>query len=111
MKYLYTNRQHWHPLLIALTADVEYTFTEVSGKEPIMSSDYRPDDPGTHGTIPLRSIDLVGCSDAEMIKIATIINSRWHYDENRRQKVCVIPHDAGDGMHLHLQVHPNTVKR
>ncbi len=74
-----------------------------------VTSLYRIDDNGVHGTLPCRGLDL-GCKD-EVIgnRVADYINSRWVYDPERPDMVCCIYHKvAGGQSHLHLQSHPNT---
>lgn len=77
----------------------------------VITSAYRPGDPRCHGTLPLRALDF-RCRVAfigEMV--AAYINERWLYDPNRpHMKVCMF-HDTGKGYHLHIQVHPNTIRR
>ena len=80
----------------------------IYGVEFTITSLYRIDDPGVHGQLPLRGIDL-GCRDDNLGElIEADLNSVYEYDPNRpRKKVCMY-HDSGGGKHLHLQVHPNT---
>lgn len=77
----------------------------------IITSAHRPDDPGVHGTIPVRGIDLRIFNVGIAQLIANAINRRWIYDSERPGKKVAIVHDVGSGWHLHLQVHPNTAKR
>lgn len=41
--------------------------------------------------------------------LKNIVNKDWVYDFNKPDKDCLIIHDVGHGMHIHLQVHPNTL--
>ena len=78
----------------------------------VVTSGYRPSDKGTHGTTPLRAIDL-RCRDSVIGNhIAKWVNKRWQYDPDRPKMNCAICHDSGSGkgLHLHLQVHPNTIR-
>lgn len=78
--------------------------------EQVITSLYRINDNGVHGTLPLRGMD-VRCRDADKgADLEEYLNSRWQYDTQRPDKVVCIFHDVGMGAHLHLQVHPNTEK-
>lgn len=79
--------------------------------EFIVTSLYRIDDNGVHGSLPLRGLDF-GCG-SKLIgdTVVEYINSKWSYDKLRPEKVCCMCHDVGQGLHLHLQVHPNTERR
>jgi hypothetical protein len=81
--------------------EVEFTITSL----------YRIDDDGVHGTLPLRGIDLRCRDQAFGDMIARYINSRWVYDPNRPGKNCAWCHDTGRGLHLHFQSHPKTKRR
>jgi len=93
-------------ILRLIVADVRAEF----GMQ-IITSLYRMDDDGVHGTLPLRGIDL-RCKNHDMGKIIEKwTNERWEYDPTRpKMKVCLF-HDVGRGLHLHFQSHPNTGKR
>jgi len=78
------------------------------GVEFTVTSLFRIDDKGVHGTLPLRAIDL-RCRDSKMgLLIVQYVNSHWIYDSKRPRKVCCVFHNAGSGFHLHLQTHPKT---
>lgn len=80
-----------------------------TGLEFTVTSLYRMDDPGVHGVLPLRGTDLrMRCEDLGH-KIVTLINQKWTYDPNRPTFCCAILHGEGANMHIHLQVHPNTI--
>lgn len=69
---------------------------------------YRIGDGGVHGVLPLRGLDL-GCKDQKFgDMVAEYINSKWEYDHKRPTKKCCTCHNIGKGLHLHIQVHPNT---
>lgn len=80
------------------------------GKEGVITSLYRINDKGVHGTLPLRGLDLRCHDDKIGPDVAKRINQAWKYDPNRPDKVCCMYHDIGQGAHIHLQVHPNTVR-
>jgi hypothetical protein len=42
-------------------------------------------------------------------KIVEDINNYWEYDPARPTKHCALLHDAGSGVHIHLQVSDRTV--
>ena len=79
--------------------------------EQTVTSLYRIDDNGVHGTLPLRGMDL-RCHDTTTGSvIESFVNGNWEYDPSRPEKHCCMFHSVGQGWHLHLQVHPKTVKR
>jgi len=97
----------FHPNLQALVQDLE----EALGFEFTATSLHRRDDPGIHGSLPLRATD-VRCRVAGVgVAIERFINSRWVYDPQRPNKIVALYHDIGQGAHLHLQVHPNTTRK
>jgi len=83
---------------------------ERTGFEFTMTSTFRIDDKGVHGTLPLRGIDL-RCREASLGKnIEALINGEWEYDPRRPGLKCAFLHGEGANLHLHIQVHPNTIK-
>ena len=88
-------------LLVWLEEATGLTFTE--------TSIYRENDPGVHGTMPVRGTDL-RCRDFNIGKaIEKFINTHWQYNPKRLNKRCAKLHDEGPNMHLHIQVHPDTI--
>lgn len=94
-----------HPILKNLVIWFEQTFGE-----PYITSSYRENSAGVHSTIPLRGLDIRSYIYNDPIKIVETINKVWMYDYNRPHLKCAIYHDVGQGVHIHLQVHPNTRK-
>lgn len=87
------------------------TDLELHFGEQVITSLYRINDNGVHGTLPLRAID-VRCRYWKLgVLIEECINERWIYDTERpNKKVCKF-HNVGNlGWHLHIQVHANTKK-
>ena len=82
----------------------------VSVMEPTITSLYRIGDSGVHGTLPLRGIDLRVRVHAEGEHIEKLVNQNFKYDPKRPGKNCAKLHGEGFNLHLHLQVHPNTVE-
>lgn len=82
-----------------------------TGLQFTITSLYRLDDNGVHGALPLRGVDLrmrnIGIGDA----IVKEINDNWQYDSKRESFKCAILHGKGSNLHIHLQVHTNTVKK
>jgi len=76
-----------------------------------ITSLYRIGDNGVHGQLPLRGLDF-GCRHEAIGKaVEGYVNSYWQYDPSRPEKVCCMYHKTKTGQyHLHLQVHPNTVR-
>lgn len=96
---------HWKLLLIAnfLIGKIAYY-----GAIPTITSAFRHGDKGVHGVgrgLDFRSREM---TEDQINQICFDINSRWQYDPDRPEKVCLLFHDTGKGPHLHLQVHPNT---
>lgn len=85
---------------------------EAFGCEFTVTSLYRIGDAGVHGQLPLRGLDW-RCRLQEFGDlVAKHINQRWIYDPYRLTKVCGRCHATKGGkLHLHLQVHPNTIRR
>ena len=90
-------------LLVWLEADTGLEFT--------ITSQYRMDDDGVHGALPLRGTDLRMRSLEHGESIVRLINSKWIYDPKRLAFRCAILHGKGSNLHIHLQTHPNTIKR
>jgi len=104
MKINYKQLEYLHPLLRAVLSDLE----EWLWFEPTITSQYRMNTAGVHGTLPLRATDI-RCKDASVGRVVEeYLNKRWKYDPERPEKEICIFHDAGTGWHLHVQVHPNT---
>lgn len=95
--------KEYHPLLIELLLDVPYDFTITEGWR---------EGSGVHSAEPCRGIDLRSWeyTSHELKKIESYINSDWVYDPERPEMKCCIIHDVGKGDHIHLQVHPNTIR-
>ena len=83
---------------------------EETGFEFIITSLYRIDDKGVHGTLPLRGADLRIRNEQVGLYIEKLINSEWQYDHKRPDKKCALLHGKCFNLHLHLQTHPNTIK-
>jgi hypothetical protein len=77
----------------------------------LATSLYRIDDPGVHGTLPLRGVDLREKNYAVGRIKEAWVNNLWQYDYERPEKKVAIYHNTGSGYHLHLQVHKNTRKK
>jgi hypothetical protein len=75
-----------------------------------ITSLFRTGDLGVHGTLPLRGIDE-RCKSIYLgnLKVA-FVNSLWIYDPQQPDLRCALCHDVGQGLHMHYQVHPNTVR-
>lgn len=73
-----------------------------------ITSAFRDGDPGVHGTVPCRGMDVRSRNFENPQAVVDDINSHWVYDPGRPEKMCAIYHDVGLGPHIHLQVHNNT---
>jgi len=82
-------------------------------EERTVTSLFRMVDPGVHGQLPLRGIDLRQRKHDEGLgtKILASVNEKWQYDPKRPEIMCAKIHGVGLHRHIHLQTHPNTVLR
>jgi hypothetical protein len=64
---------------------------------------------------PWRAIDIsirtLTGGQAEAERLAGLINSLWQYDPRRAKKPVCYAKPHGTGPHIHLQVHPRTVRK
>jgi hypothetical protein len=80
----------------------------------VITESYRPRKHSNdlHGTIPVRALDNRSwCYPGDMVyRVAKSVNERWQYDHNRPKMKVAFVHSnrKGKGVHIHLQVHPNT---
>ena len=81
------------------------------GVEFIITSLYRVNDFGVHGTLPLRGTDLRMRNSKIGLVVKDLINTHWLYDPERPKKKCAILHGVDSNLHLHIQVHRNTKKQ
>lgn len=95
---------YYHPILRKLLLWLE----KATGLKFTITSQYRIDDPGIHGTLPLRADDLRMRHEEVGKAIAKVINTVWIYDRHRPNMLCALLHGTGADLHLHIQVHPNT---
>ena len=85
---------------------------EAFGCKFVVTSLYRIGDGGVHGALPLRGLDWRCHYEPFGAFVAAYINKRWQYDYSRPTKTCCMCHKVGAGaLHLHLQVHPHTLRR
>jgi len=97
----------YHPIMMDLLEWLE----DATGIEFTQTSTYREGDPGVHGTILLRGVDLRCHVGTIGVQLELLVNNNWQYDPERPQKSCAIYHDVGQGRHLHVQVHDDTTRR
>ncbi len=84
---------------------------DTTGYKIIITSAYRPGDPGVHGTIPGRGIDIRSSGFSDPQAAVDKINAKWEYDPHRPDKDVAIYHNTGRGWHLHIQAHNLTRDR
>ncbi len=105
-----------HPLL----TEVLIWISHLKKMEMILTSDYRykrihENDPGIHGTTPLRAIDLRSWTMRNPTEIRDKINKAWLYDPDRPGKRVCVYHEVQkfdgvlSGKHFHIQVCNNTI--
>ena len=96
----------WHPTLISV---LKWLRVRYHTGQLVITSAYRKDDQGVHGTIPLRGFDLRSYIFENPKAICDDINMNWIYDPKRPEMKACLLHDIGKGIHFHVQVHPNTL--
>ena len=96
-------RVAFHPMLVSL---VLWTGIRVP---LIITSGFRDNDRGVHGTDPCRGLDIRSHHLKDPSALCDEINMKWIYDPKRPHMKCALFHDVGLGAHIHLQVHPNTI--
>ncbi len=106
MEIDYKQMKFIHPTLITVVDDFEKEF----GSKRVTSL-HRMHDPGIHGTLPLRAIDIGEQNGAVGVILENWLNTRWVYDPDRPTLNVALYHDVGRGKHLHVQVHKNTKRR
>lgn len=95
-----------HHILVDL---VRWLFDVGLVKEIVNTSNYREGDESVHGTQPYRGLDIRSHGMKNPQGLVDMVNDHWQYDSVRPEKMCALFHDVGRGLHIHLQVHPNTV--
>ncbi len=75
-----------------------------TGLEFTITSLYRMNDSGVHGTLPLRGMDLRCRNKLIGKEIERLIDVNWVYDKGRPEKSCILIHGNGYNLHIHLQV-------
>ena len=91
--------------------DIIYFLEKNTGIEFTATSLCRMNDPGVHGQIPLRGVDLRIRDKAIGSMIESLINSHMIYDQSRPEKKCAFMHGEGSNLHIHLQTHSKTIQR
>jgi hypothetical protein len=94
----------WHKKMMALALWCAFRYSQFC-----ITSGWREGDPGVHGTIPCRGMDMRSTVFSEPGKIVDDINSHWEYDPTRPLKHCALLHNVGSGVHIHLQVGDSTI--
>lgn len=59
---------------------------------------------------PWRAVDVAFKSWEEAQEVAALVNAKWIYDPKRPQMKVAYAKKHGTGPHIHLQVHPRTIK-
>ena len=99
-------RKEYDPLLILIIVEIIAEFEDI-----VFTCGYRSGDRGVHGTDPCRGIDIREWIYDHPEDVVDFVNRRWQYDPHRPSMVCAMLHDTGKGMHLHIQTHPNTIRK
>lgn len=62
---------------------------------------------------PWRAVDMIGRGMGwpEYLEVAERLNADWVYNPTAPEKQVAVAQTHGTGPHLHLQVHPQTVRR
>jgi len=106
MKIDIANLEFINPTLRTICTEVE----KETGVELTITSLFRIGDDGVHGQLPLRGIDFRTKNIVVGRLLESTINKKWSYDPKRPKMKCALLHDVGQGLHLHVQVHPNTIR-
>ena len=98
--------RNFHPLLINIilsVAEKHGVFITESYRDKRHMGDL-------HGVNPVRAIDIRWWAYTEILanRIAKEINRTWEYDPDRPFLKCAVIHDAGSGVHFHIQVSNKT---
>ena len=78
-----------------------------TGLEFTITSLYRMNDGGVHGTLPLRGVDLRMRDESIGHELEKYINFKWMYSVEIG-KQCALLHGRGFNLHLHIQTHKDT---
>lgn len=102
----------YDPNLVRLIDDVAIAFESKFQIGIIVTEGWRPGS-GVHSTSPCRGLDLRSWiyTTEELEYIEKTINTLWTYDHGRPDMRCLIVHDVGKGQHIHLQVHPQSLRK
>lgn len=79
------------------------------GNKLVITSIYRPGDPGVHGQKPCRGLDIRSWVFHDPMSVVQAINDAWDYGDGKHNVALL--HDAGSGEHIHLQVRDETTRR
>ena len=96
----------YDPLLVSILGYIDKKY----GKA-VITSGYRKGDKGVHDTVPCRGLDIRShvYYNPSAEDIVEDINNKWWYDPKRLDKKVIEIRDIGNSIHMHLQVHPNTI--
>ena len=104
-----------HPSLAAIFYWTAHRLFDV-----VVTSAYRANDPGVHGTLPrYRGLDIRSYIYADPQGMADMINANWVYDVgNPTRKPVALYHEVIDkktekskGVHIHLQCHVSNTEQ
>jgi len=98
----------WHPTLIEVYMWIIKAYRE---SVTITCGHETRDYISTHDVDPLRAFDIRSWCFADPQKVEDAINQAWEYDPERPEMLVAKCHDTGRGIHFHIQVHDNTIKR
>ena len=99
----------WHPILIDVTCWIQELFSDYEKPLIITEGGRKSKNKNDlHSTDPLRAVDIRSWVLRTPDIIASDINRNWQYDMRRPTMMVCVYHDAGSGLHFHIQVHPNT---
>ena len=96
----------WSPRLIAV---FKWLLVRYNADQILITSAWRMGDPGIHGVIPLRAIDIRSTGFNNAVDTVNDINDNFIYDPDRPEMKVAIYHNVGRGWHIHIQVHPKTM--
>ncbi len=97
--------------IMGIFLDILEWIYEKHDQNLVITSGFRKDDPGVHGQVPLRGIDIRSRIYSDPERLCRLVNDRWEYDTKRAEKDCALLHGVDFNKHIHLQVHPRTKRR
>ena len=98
-----------HIRMLALQTWMVVRYSEIMITSAYRAKKIHDKDSGIAATIPCRHRDFRSWIYEDPQKVVDDINKNWTYDPKRPEYMCAVLHDVGEGIHIHTQVHDNTL--